>query len=60
LDSACGCADTRALAARKRALVKQKMADLKAMHQTLGELIQQCDAGGSPRPCPIIDVLERD
>ncbi len=60
LDSACGCANTRTLAARKRALIEQKMADLKAMHQALGDLIQQCDAGGSTRSCPIIDVLERD
>lgn len=60
LDSACGCSDTRTLATRKRTLIKQKMADLEAMNQALGALIQQCDAGGSTRPCPIIDVLERD
>jgi MerR family mercuric resistance operon transcriptional regulator len=60
LDSACGCSDTRALAARKRGLIERKMADLKAMYQALSDLIQQCDAGGSTTPCPIIDVLERD
>lgn len=60
LDSACGCSDTRALAARKQGLIERKMADLTAMYQALGDLIQQCDAGGSTRPCPIIDVLERD
>ena len=60
LDSACGCSDTRALAARKQGLIERKMADLTAMYQALGDLIQQCDTGGSTRPCPIIDVLERD
>ncbi len=60
LDSACGCSDTRALAARKRGLIERKMADLTAMHQALGDLIQQCDAGGSMGPCPIIDVLGHD
>ena len=61
LDSTCGCSDTRALAARKQGLIERKMADLNAMQQALGDLIQQCDAGGSTtRPCPIIDVLERD
>ena len=60
LDSACSCAQTRALASHKRGLIERKMADLAAMHQALGELIQQCDAGGSTKPCPIIDVLERD
>jgi MerR family mercuric resistance operon transcriptional regulator len=60
LESACACADTRALASRKQGLIERKMADLTAMHKALGGLIQQCDAGGSTRPCPIIDVLERD
>jgi MerR family mercuric resistance operon transcriptional regulator len=61
LDSACGCSDTRALAAHKQELIERKMADLTAMYQVLGDLIRQCDAGGSTtRPCPIIDVLERD
>ena len=60
LDAACACTDTRALAARKRGLIERKMADLTAMYQALGKLIQQCDAGSGMRPCPIIDVLERD
>lgn len=60
LDSACSCSDTRALAARKQGLIEQKMADLTAMYKALGDLIQQCDAGSSTLPCPIIDVLERD
>lgn len=59
-NSACGCSDTRALAARKQDLIERKLADLTAMYQSLDGLIQQCDAGGSTRPCPIIDVLKRD
>ncbi|SEJ49123.1 MerR family transcriptional regulator, mercuric resistance operon regulatory protein [Pseudomonas linyingensis] len=54
------CSDTRALAVRKLILIEQKMADLAAMHQALGNLVQQCDAGDGDAACPIIDVLERD
>lgn len=60
LDAACACADTRALAARKLSLIEQKMADLAAMSQALGSLVQQCDAGDGHASCPIIDVLERE
>ncbi|MNC53296.1 Mercuric resistance operon regulatory protein [compost metagenome] len=60
LDTACACSDTRALAVRKLRLIEQKMADLSAMHQALGNLVQQCDAGDGGAACPIIDVLERD
>lgn len=60
LDAACACADTRALAARKLSLIEQKMADLAAMRQALGSLVQQCDAGDGHASCPIIDVLERE
>lgn len=59
LDAGCGCAETRALADRKRVLIERKMDDLAAMHQVLGDLIRQCDAGGAEQ-CPIIDVLVRD
>lgn len=60
LDAACACADTRALAMRKLSLIEQKMADLAAMQQALGSLVQQCDAGNGHASCPIIDVLERE
>ncbi len=60
LDEACACAETRAAAARKLALIKQKMADLAAMRRALDELVQQCDAGGGGAACPIIDALSRD
>jgi MerR family mercuric resistance operon transcriptional regulator len=57
LDAACACGETRVLAIRKRALIEQKIADLAAMRQALGGLVQQCDAGNSEANCPIIDVL---
>lgn len=57
LDTACLCADTRAMAARKLALIEQRMADLAAIREALTALIQQCDAGDGRDNCPIIDVL---
>lgn len=60
LDATCDCTESRALAVRKLALIEQKMADLAAMRQTLGELVQQCDAGDGRATCPIIDVLTVD
>lgn len=57
LDAACACTETRALAARKLELIEQKMADLVAMRQVLGGLVQQCDAGIGGADCPIIDAL---
>lgn len=60
LDSTRGRSGTRTLAARKQTLIEQKMADLEAMNQALDALIQQCNAGGSMRQCPIIDVLDPD
>ena len=41
LDEACACTATRALATRKLALIEQKIADLTAMRQLLGGLVQQ-------------------
>lgn len=60
LDAACACGETRALAVRKMGLIKQKMADLAAMRQALGDLVQQCDDGNGEASCPIIDVLACD
>ncbi|MGQ0708437.1 MAG: Hg(II)-responsive transcriptional regulator [Rhodoferax sp.] len=60
LDAACACSETRTLAVRKLGLIKQKMADLAAMRQALGGLVQRCDAGDGHATCPIIDVLARD
>ena len=60
LDAACTCRETRALAVRKLALIEQKMADLAAIRQVLGGLVQECDAGDGGAACPIIDVLNRE
>jgi len=60
LDSACACGETRVLAVRKLGLIQQKMADLAAMQDALGGLVQQCDAGNGQASCPIIDGLARD
>lgn len=60
LDAVCVCTETRALAARKLALIEQKMADLATMRQVLGGLVQQCDTGDGEAACPIIDVLTED
>jgi MerR family mercuric resistance operon transcriptional regulator len=57
LDSACMCADTREFAARKLAIIEQRMADLVAMQEALTDLIRQCDAGDGGDACPIIEVL---
>lgn len=56
-DTACAYAETRALAARKLALIEQKMTDLAAMHQVLGGLVERCDAGDRGTDRPISDVL---
>lgn len=60
LDAARVCDETRALAVRKLGLIERKMADLAAMRQALGGLVQQCDAGDGHETCPIIDVLAKD
>jgi len=36
------------------------MADLAAMRQVLGGLLQECDAGDGGAVCPIIDALNRE
>lgn len=60
LDAACACNGTRALAVRKLGLIEQKIADLTAMRQVLGKLVQQCDVGSDNAACPIINVLASD
>lgn len=57
LDEARACAETRELAARKLALIEQKIADLAAMRDLLGGLVCQCDTGQPDAGCPIIHVL---
>ncbi len=56
LNEARSCKTTRTLAAHKLELIDEKMADLRAVRQALGKLVQQCDAGDGAK-CPIIDAL---
>lgn len=51
------CRDTRALAAKKLALVEARVRDLGAVRRTLRQLIAECDAGNARESCPIIDSL---
>ena len=60
LDKACACAGTRTLAARKVALIEQKISDLAAMRKILARLVKQCDQGDGGSACPIIEVLATD
>lgn len=59
LDQARACAETRALAARKLALIERKLTDLAAMRDALAGLVRECDTGGGRGACPIIHVLAR-
>lgn len=60
LDQAGACTETRDLAARKLALIEQKIADLVALQRVLGGLVQQCAAGEGGTACPIIELLAKD
>ena len=59
LDAASACAETRELAARKLALLEEKLAALEAMREGLAELVTKCDTR-SNRPCLIIQMLITD
>ena len=60
LDSACACADTKELAERKLALIRQRMDDLAAMQKVLAGLVQQCSMRDGKANCPIIHVLTQE
>lgn len=51
------CAETKALAERKLALVTEKIRDLTAMRDTLRGLVRKCAPNATGRGCPIIDAL---
>ena len=59
LNDAGTCAETRELAARKLALIEQKLTDLGVMRKALARLVRACDTS-SGKACPIIDVLAQD
>ena len=54
------CADARALAANKVALIERKLVDLAAMRDALTELVHQCDTPRVVPSCPIIHALAQD
>lgn len=53
-------AEVKALTEQKLALIDQKIDQLKAMRDALGELNDQCDGRGAISHCPIIHALEND
>ncbi|MGH8116055.1 MAG: MerR family transcriptional regulator [Rhodanobacteraceae bacterium] len=60
LDRARACAPTRALAAHKREVLRQKIDDLAALDAALGNLIRRCDGPHRETKCPIIETLARE
>ncbi|MBI2510246.1 MAG: MerR family DNA-binding protein [Betaproteobacteria bacterium] len=54
------CAETKALAEKKLAMVEGKINDLAAMQKALKVLVNACAKGGRGRGCPIIDALTED
>lgn len=51
------CAETKALAEKKLALVEAKISDLVAMRASLKGLVAKCAKGSRGCGCPIIDAL---
>ena len=54
------CAETKALAERKLAMVEEKITDLAAIQGALKGLIAQCSKGSRGCGCPIIDTLAQN
>lgn len=54
------CADARALAQQKLALIERKLHDLAAMRATLAEMVGLCNSRNDSRDCPIIQSLAAD
>ena len=57
LEDGQNCGETRRLAARKLAMIKERIADLSRMRRLLEGLIKECEQGKRPRACPIIATL---
>lgn len=51
------CAETKALAEKKLAMVEEKISDLEAIEKVLKGLITECSEGSRKSGCPIIDTL---
>ena len=57
LEDGQSCAETRALAEHKLAMIEERLADLNRMRRLLKNLISECAVGKRPRSCPIIATL---
>lgn len=57
LDDGTHCAETKALAEQKLALVQQKIADLSVIETNLRGFINACCQAGGGCGCPMIDAL---
>lgn len=53
------CAETKALAETKLAMVKEKISDLAAVEKALKGLVTKCSKGSRRSGCPIIDALAK-
>lgn len=54
------CAETKALAEKKLAMIEKKMSDLAAMRRALRRLVSACGQGSRGAGCPVIDALNAD
>ncbi len=54
------CAETKALAQTRLAVVEEKIADLAAIRQALKGLVAKCSKGSRGCGCPVIDALIED
>jgi MerR family mercuric resistance operon transcriptional regulator len=54
------CAETKALAETRLAVVEEKIADLEAIRQALKGLVAKCSRGSRGCGCPVIDALIED
>jgi MerR family mercuric resistance operon transcriptional regulator len=58
LNDSDACAKTRDLAARKLALIEQKISELRNMRDALCKLVGQCERKAKRDTCPIIEILQ--
>ena len=56
-EQARNCCETRELAEHKIKEIDDRIADLRRMRKTLGDLSVRCEADGEASHCPIIDSL---
>jgi MerR family mercuric resistance operon transcriptional regulator len=54
------CAETKALAETRLAVVEEKIADLEAIRKAMKGLVAKCSKGSRGCGCPVIDALIED